>query len=157
MSTENQFQKVVDTVADKAMYGLVETGVLPKGFRVIKGSVDLTGAAIANGYAVIDSATGEQVLLSVGDQILFYSAIATTTIVAGGAATFDIGLAASEGGAVATALTTAGAIADLNTGVNTIPAAAAVTLVGATNQFLAVDVNAFAVTTGALQIILIVC
>lgn len=152
--SENTFTKVIDTVADKAMYGLVETGVLPKGFRVIRGTIDLAGLVVADGYAVLDSATGEQVVLGVGEQILFYSAVATSTIAAG--PTFDIGLAATEGGVIATNLTAGATVGNLNTGVNTIPAAAAVTLVGA-DTFLAVQVIGATSSAGALQIILIVC
>jgi len=160
-SANTGFTKVYDTIRDsKVLEGLVSNGVLPRSARIIKASIDLTGQAVAKGLAVIDSESGAQVHLNPGEQILFASLMATTTVVSGGTPTFDFGLsaAAADGTtpAVATAVIATGSVAGVNAGLNPIPDAAAVTLVGASDVWVALDVNVAAVTTGVLQAVLII-
>jgi hypothetical protein len=153
------FKVVHDTVIDSGVLsGLVEAGVIPKSFRVIKGEVDFLGgdnAGVEGSYAVLDSSTGKQVLLSTGEQIVFLSAVATTDIA--DAVNFGLGLnplEAAIGTATQTDLVTEAAVAGVNAGVNPIPAAAAVTVVGA-DVWLQASITGTA-TAGVVQVVVVV-
>jgi hypothetical protein len=157
-STNAAYSRILDTVHDsEVLKGLVANGVLPRTLRIIKAQADATdGISVANGNALLDVQTGQQVHLNPGEQILFFSAKGVTTLVGAGA-TFDFGLAAAQGSAVTTVLGTAATtLAAVNTGVNTIPAAAAVTVVGSADVWLAFDLNVAALTDGVLQCVIIV-
>ena len=80
------FSIVQDTVYNnvKVFEGLVASGILPQGFRVIVGSVDLSGALGAK--AVVD-ASGNQIILSEGETIAYFCAVESTAVVSGGATT----------------------------------------------------------------------
>lgn len=94
------YNQVFDTArAANLLDGLVNAGVLPENFRILKGTVDITGAA--GNYAVVD-ADGNQLLLRGGDQVIYMS-VAELTAAAGGTSA-NVGLAATASGAVATAL-----------------------------------------------------
>lgn len=154
------FRKIQETITDsKVLDGLAENGVLPRSLRFIKASIDFTGQlGPEDGLQILDVETGTQVHLDPGEQILYFSAVASTTLTSGGSPTFDLGLSPTQDSAVATVLGTAATtMAALNAGVNEIITdASAVTLVGATNQWLSVDVNVVALTAGVLQVVLIV-
>lgn len=103
------YNQVFDTVrAANLLDGLVDAGVLPANFRIIKGSVDITGDA--GNYAVVDE-DGNQILLRGGDQVLYMS-VAELTAAAGGTSA-NVGLAATATGAVATNLSGVVPLADM--------------------------------------------
>jgi hypothetical protein len=157
------YSKVLDTIHDsQVLKGLANNQVLPRSLRIIKARFDATGGIVAgNGYAFLDRTTGKQVLLNPGEQILYASFGATTTVTTGGVPTFDFGLSPTAANGISPAVTTligsaANSLASVNAGITPIPASGAITIVGASNVWLAVDVNTAALLTGVIQAVIIV-
>jgi hypothetical protein len=143
------FKLVQDTVYNttKIFEGLVSAGILPQGFQVIVGTVTFSASAAGN-YAVVD-ASGNQIVLTAGQQIAFFSA-APTVALAGGTSV-SAGLAATATGAVASSFSGVVALADINLG-KMIQAA---TFVVGANQYLNVTtLGTF--SSGALSVVLVV-
>jgi hypothetical protein len=172
VTTENAaFTQVVDTIYDsKVLAGLVSSGVLPSTFRVIKGTITFDASATAVGYPIIDSYTGEQVLLNSTQAILYAAAYAhaAAPIVGVSAPTFSIGLGttASSGATGQLLFVAAKSVANVNAGFSSMTVA---TSTSGTNEpvirsfqtvstfnFLQVDVGVGSVTSGTLNVILIV-
>jgi hypothetical protein len=173
INTQNAaFSGVKDTIYDsKVLQALLDVGVFPSSFRIIKGVVDFTDAAnqpTGTGKVVIDTFDGAQVLLSTGNAVIYAAAYApaTSPLTSGGSPTFTIGLSSTSGGSVGTALFTAGTtLASINNGVSSLQydgssagvanVTRAIQLVGA-NEWLSVDVATAALTGGKLYVILVI-
>ena len=143
---------------------LVETGVVPSSLRILKGTIDFSSQLVqANGLAVLDPATGSQIRMLPGEQVLLLQVVATDALTSGGAATLDVGLSEFPAGStvgtpdVTTAIVAAQAFGDFTAGVAPVPAPAgdSVVVVGASDVYLAVDINDADLTAGALQVVVI--
>jgi hypothetical protein len=153
------FKVVHDTVIDSGVLsGLVEAGVIPKSFRVIKGEVDLTGLDDGEAAAVVDE-SGNQITLSPGSHLVYISVVETTTLVSGGSATVALGLAPTA------AVTATAAIADTiveataYNGFQSFADAAVAynaSSVGAANVYLEADVAVATISGGVLSVVLVV-
>lgn len=152
--TNQAFTKITDTIYDSKVFeGLVSLGVLPKQFRVMKG----TATPLAFGspsYAVLDSA-GNQIVLSAGQQILNLVAGKGTTLASGGSATLQLGLSPTATGTVGQVLSAATAYTTVNT--NGIDQSVFGYIVGSTNTYLTVTVGTANITSGTVEIIIIIC
>ena len=156
------FNKVRDVVYDSRVgQSLIDQGVFPGGFRVIKCTVDLEGLAIGAAViqALVDDATGQQLQLEEGTQVVQLQAGTVEAVATAANLTlFQVGLAATSTGAVAETLSAVGTGTLLNAaGVpqlfNTNGG-----VVGATNQYvvLSTTVVTLALTAGVAQVTLIV-
>lgn len=172
ITTENAaFTQVVDTVYDsKVLSGLVSSGVLPSTFRVIKGSIVFDATPLGVGQAIIDSHTGEQVILNETQVILYAAAYAPASapLVSGGAPTFTIGLGttASSGATGQVLFVAAKTLANVNAGFSSMTVATSTSGANepvirsfqtvSTFNYLQVDVGVASVTSGTLNVILVV-
>jgi hypothetical protein len=154
-STNLGFRMVQDTIYDaKVFEGLVKAGILPQGFQVIKATVDLTGV-IGASAPILWAHDGKQVQLAAGQQIAFFQGVMLE-----GAATLtsvDVGLSATDDGAVVQSLSTAGApmlLIAINTLGDTFVNAANTSLVQ-TSGFLVAAVVGTA-GAGVIQVVLVV-
>jgi len=150
------YTQVKDTVhGANVLSSLLDTGVFPGSFRVVKGYVNFgvaANASVGDGKAVLSSFDGVQILLASGDLIVHTSVVARTTITSAGSPTFDIGLAAAPGSAVTGPIVTAAqTMAAVNTGLGSI-----VPVRVSADQWISVDVNVAAVTGGILEVIIII-
>jgi hypothetical protein len=154
------FTKVLDTLYDsKIVDGLVEAGLAPRSLRIIRGTVTPRGA----NTAVLDARTGATITFQENDLIVAASCIATTNFAT--LTNLNLGLAATDGGAVSSVICLATALADLNAGGMTLyPAAVAAAtaaqpaavVVGSTNRFLSATATGTTETTGVLQVVIVV-
>jgi len=151
------FSKIQDTVYDSKLFeGLVAAGILPQGFRIIKASVDLQGAA--GNYPIVDG-SGNQVYLAAGTHVIYLSG-GVLEALAGGTSV-QVGLAASASGAVATGLSDVLTTALVNSdGVAlhvdaTTPIGGGAVVVGSSNNYLT-STTLGTYTAGQLQVVLIV-
>lgn len=149
------YTHIKDTIhGSNVLSSLLDTGVFPGSFRVIKGYVDFSVAAnasVGDGKAVLSSFDGVQVLLATGDVVIHAVALADRTITSAGSPTFDVGFSVSPSTAVSSALFTASAMSAINTG-----AASITPLKISSNQWLSIDLNVAAVTAGRLEVLLVV-
>lgn len=149
-------KKIINTDLSKSKVGDALLGTFPSGYKVIKACIDFTeGQAVADGLALVDSVSGNQVLLSEGDIITDAKIYTTTPVASGGAPTFDVGFslapASGTSPAVATAFTngSAASLANVNTlGFDLGP------LVVTSDNFLAIDVNTAPLTAGFVCVVL---
>jgi hypothetical protein len=151
------FSKIQDSILDlKVFEGLVAGGILPQGFRVIKASVDITGAA--GNYAIVDE-SGNQIHLAAGTHIVYVSG-GELTAVAGGTSA-QVGLAATATGAVSTAISdvlTTALIGSDGIGLHvdaTVPIGGGAVIVDATDNYL-VATTLGTYTAGEIQLVMVV-
>jgi len=145
------FSKLFDTQHDSNVFdGLVSSGILPKGFRVIVGSVDLTGTAAGEEAIVVD-ASGNQIFIEDGRQIVMASAVATTAVTGTAGWILTLGLAPDSGADVNQGSTIVVASANTSEFQNTAPV-----VVLDNNNWLSVNVTIQTTTAGVLQVVLIV-
>lgn len=154
-TTNLGFRMIQDSMLDaKVFESLVKAGILPQGFQVIKATVDLTDVAVGSA-AVLDARTGLQVQLATGQHIILATGVTTDEVTSGGAATVNVGLSATADGTVATSLSTGAlALAAMSLG-DTFTNAANTALVAA-NRFLVAQVAVATITTGVIEVVLII-
>lgn len=163
MSTTSNinYKNIQNTVQDsKVFQGLVDVGVLTPGFRVYTATVDLEGLAVGSAIqAFVDDVSGEQLVLTPGQQVFHAQAGAVTPVAtAANLDLFQVGLAPTALGAVGEVLSAAGTGELLNgTGVGTVYDTNG-GIVGATNQFVVISttVSAADLTAGVAKVTLIV-
>lgn len=147
--TNQAFTKITDTIYDSKVFeGLVSLGILPKQFRVLKGTATPLTAGV---YAVLDE-SDNQILLTAGQQILTIVAYPSTALAGG--TTLQLGLSATATGAAGQVLSAATALATINT--NGIDNSVFGYIVGATNKYLTVT-GVGTHTAGVLDVIIVVC
>ncbi len=147
------FKLVQDTVYNttKIFEGLVSAGILPQGFQVIVGTVDLLISASNPGpltFPILDSA-GNQIVLTAGQQIAYFSAAPTVTLTVGDSVSAGLSLTAT--GAVQQSLSGVVARADINSG---LMIQAATFVVGANQYLNATAIGTFA--AGKMSVVLVV-
>jgi len=144
------FSRIQDVQHDsKSFEGLVSAGIVPRGFRVIVGSVDLTGVPSGDEASVLD-ASGNQIYLPEGTHVLLASTVGTTAITGG--ATIQLGLAATAGDDVALSSDVLTAVG----GANVSELQSTAPLLIADNRWLSVAVTTAGATTGVVQVTLVV-
>lgn len=148
------YTHVKDTFhGSSVLSGLLDTGIFPGSFKIVKGYVDFSDASnqsVGNGKPIISYFDGVQVLLATNDILLQVVAIGGD-ITSDGTPTFDIGFAPTPGAAVDVAVFTAESLANVNSGVSEVTPSKI-----AASQWAAVDVNADAVTGGKLDVVLFI-
>lgn len=151
------FSKIQESILDlKIFEGLVAGGILPQGFRVIKASVDITGAA--GNYAINDE-SGNQLRLVAGTHIVYVSG-GVLTALAGGTSV-QVGLAATATGAVSTGVSDVLTTALVNSdGIGlhvdaTTPIGGGAVVVDATDNYL-VATTLGTYTAGEVQLAIVV-
>jgi hypothetical protein len=150
MSTNN-FSVFNTTTQASSLNGTsLASSLNPMGIKVLKGYV--TPTAIGN-YAIVDL-DGNTIVLSPGDFVQNVG-LYGPDILSAGAPTFNVGLAATEGGVVASNLITAPELkASIVAGYQ--EAGALATAVGSTNVFLSLTTAVAAVTSGTIGVNLLV-
>jgi hypothetical protein len=158
------FKVIQDTVYDaKMMEGLSKLGVLPNTFQLRVCTVDLEGLAVGAAViqALIDDHTGEQIVFSPGQQIIFLQAGAVIDVAAeANLDLFQVGLSATATGAITTNMTlsTAGTGELLNgAGVSLVLGTAANGgVIQATNIYgvISTTVATAALTAGVVKIVI---
>ncbi len=152
------FSKIQDTLYDTTsiFHGLVSSGILPQGFKVIVGTVSIVGAA--GNYPVLD-ANSDAIVMSAGQTIIYVSGAVTTTLAGGTSA--QLGLAATASGAVAGTISSVLTLALINSNGlalkvdATTPIGGGSLVVGATNKYLTVTTLGTH-SAGVLKIVMIV-
>jgi hypothetical protein len=166
-TANQQYRQVSDRQMSSAdvFFALAHAGVLPDSFRVIKGTATLDAASTGAGVPILDEFDGAQITLASGDQVVYASVVATTALSPATATdTVEIGLALTTAATVSTVIIkqnlnsalNAGGLAMLSDPTDVSTAAEpGVVEVGA-NSFLVAEPAGSAITTGAIQVVLVV-
>lgn len=137
------FVKILDSNLDSKVFeALVNAGILPQGFQVLVGTVDLG----AQGQQAVLDAAGNSIQILGGKQVV-YLASAESEAITGGS-TLQFGLALTDGGAIVDALTAVGAANNGNLVSNA-------SIYVDANEFLVVDITTADATAGEVQVVVV--
>ena len=147
VSGNQWFTQVSDTVVNAQSVSVALGAASVGAFKVAVGTV--TPTAVAS-YAVQDN--GHDLVLPVGAFVTNVFLSAPTTVVSGGAPTFEPNLGLTAGVST-TALTAPETLANVNAGV--APAVTLAVPVNVTAQYLSLDVAVAPVTAGVVKVIVV--
>lgn len=133
-------------ISPNIFQGLVNSGILPQGFRVAVATVNLAGSAALDTVQVLDL-EGNNFIFQAGEEILYITSVPTTAVTGGGQ--LQLRLSTTASGTAGTALTAVGSV-DSGALLTSGP------VIVSTATFLIVEITTDVVTTGALQIVVIV-